>query len=125
MCWYRNNARTDRPQCIGDHEARCAPETLTATAHFYQWTRLVADFATILDKPDDAKFSEPATIRVRSSGNLSTVESREGRQGEQVFGLYHDLIPTSDLRRARDSQNDLSKDGALRRHFRTKYLLRF
>ncbi len=118
------------PQCIGDHEAlEKAPETLTATAHFYQWTRLIAEFATILGKPDDArKFGELAdAIRLAFQERfVRDGKVGEGRQGEQVFGLYHDLIPAHDRAAALAilTSDLVAKDGALTTGiFGTKYLL--
>ncbi|MHB8862918.1 MAG: family 78 glycoside hydrolase catalytic domain [Pirellulaceae bacterium] len=118
------------PQCIGDHEAlEKAPENLTATAHFHQWARLVAEFAAILGKSDDArKFGDLAdAIRVAFQQRfVRGGKVGEGRQGEQVFGLYHDLIPAADRGEALAIlQSDLAaKDGALTTGiFGTKYLL--
>ena len=118
------------PQCIGDHEAlEKAPETLTATAHFYQWTRLVAEFATILDKPEDAQIRRTGQRhprRVPAARFVRSGKVGEGRQGEQVFGLYHDLIPAADRQAALTIlRSDLqAKQGALSTGiFGTKYLL--
>ena len=98
------------PQCIGDHEAlETASVTLTATAHFYQWTRLVAEFATILGKTDDARRHGELADAIRCAFQRRFVHGGkvgQGRQGEQVFGLYHDLIPEADRRRR---AGDLSK----------------
>ncbi len=118
------------PQCIGDHEAlEKAPETITATAHFYQWARLVAQFATILDKPEDArKFSDLADA-IRAAFQRRFVHGGkvgEGKQDEQAFGLYHHLIAPEE----RDSalailkSNLQAKNHALTTGiFGTKYML--
>jgi len=118
------------PRCIGDHEAlEKAPETLTATAHFYQWARLVADFATILGKPEEAKKFGALADDIRSAFQKKFVAGGkvgQGRQGEQAFGLYHQLIPEADRPAALEI---LRKDieahgGALTTGiFGTKYLL--
>jgi len=118
------------PQCIGDHEAlEKAPESLTATAHFYQWTRLVARFATILDKQDDAHEFDVLADQIRSAFQQQFVREGkvgDGRQGEQVFGLYHDLIPAADRAAAIEilKSDVAAHDGALTTGiFGTKYLL--
>ncbi len=118
------------PQCIGDHEAlEKAPETLTATAHFYQWTRLVAQFAAILDKPADArKFSELAdAIRIAFQRRfVQGGKVGEGKQDEQAFGLYHDLIPPADRASALAILKDnlAAQEGGLTTGiFGTKYML--
>ena len=90
---------------------------------------MVAEFATILGKPEDArKFGELAdAIRVAFQRRfVHGGKVGEGRQGEQVFGLYHDLIPASDRAAALAIlKSDLAaKDGALTTGiFGTKYLL--
>jgi alpha-L-rhamnosidase len=118
------------PQCIGDHEALDkAPETLTATAHFYQWTSLVAQFATILNKSEDAReFSELANA-IRKAFQRRFVQAGkvgEGRQDEQAFGLYHNLIEPDDRAKAMAilKANLAAKEGGLTTGiFGTKYML--
>jgi len=118
------------PQCIGDHEAlEKAPETLTGTAHFYQWSRLVAEFAAILGKPDDARQFDELAEAIREAFQRQFVRAGkvgEGRQGEQLFGLYHDLIPAADRPAALAMLQDnlAAHDGALTTGiYGTKYLL--
>lgn len=118
------------PQCIGDHEAlEKASESLTATAHFYQWARLVARFAAILDEQDDAHEFDALADQIRAAFQQQFVREGkvgDGRQGEQVFGLYHDLIPAADRAAALEIlRNDVAAhDGALTTGiFGTKYLL--
>ncbi len=118
------------PQCIGDHEAlEKAPEALTATAHFHQWARLVAEFATILGKAEDARTYGALADAIRDAFRARFVvggKGGKGGQGEQVFGLYHGLIPEADRAAALDilKQNLAARDGALSTGiFGTKYLL--
>jgi len=118
------------PQCIGDHEAlEKAPTDLTATAHFCQWARLVSDFAAILGKTEDAEKYGVLAGEIRAAFQKKFVvggKVGQGRQGEQVFGLYHRLIPAADRAAALEI---LKKDieahgGALTTGiFGTKYLL--
>jgi len=118
------------PRCIGDHEAlEKAPAALTATAHFHQWTRLVADFASILGKTADAQRYERLADAIRRRFQARFVVAGkvgQGRQGEQVFGLYHRLIPQADRAAALAilKQNIEARKGALTTGiFSTKYLL--
>ncbi len=118
------------PHCIGDHEAlEKAPGPLTATAHFHQWARLMAEMAAILGKAEDAgayaRLADDiaAAFRARfvTAGRVG-----QGRQGEQAFGLYHRLVPDADRPAALEIlRKDIeAKGGALSTGiFGTKYLL--
>ena len=117
------------PHCIGDHEAlEKAPETMTATAHFHQWARLVADFATVLGKTGDAEKYGRLADAIRAAFQARFVVAGkvgQGRQDEQVFGLYHRLIPETDrpVALAILRKNIEDKGGALSTGiFGTKYL---
>jgi len=118
------------PQCIGDHEAlEKAPETLTATAHYYQWARLVSQFAAILGKGADARTYGALADEIRAAFQKKFVvggKVGQGRQGEQAFGLYHRLVPEADraaalelLRRDIEAHGGALTTGI----FGTKYLL--
>ena len=118
------------PQCIGDHEALDkAAENLTGTAHFYQWASLVAEFATVLGKPEEARKYNQLAATIRNAFQARFVKDGkvgQGRQGDQVFGLYHRLIPESDRPAALEllKHNLAAKDGALSTGiYGTKYLL--
>jgi alpha-L-rhamnosidase len=118
------------PQCIGDHEALDkAAETLTGTAHFYQWASLVGEFATVLGKPEEARKYNQLAAAIRTAFQARFVKDGkvgQGRQGDQVFGLYHRLIPESDRPAALDllKQDLAAKNGALSTGiYGTKYLL--
>ncbi len=118
------------PHCIGDHEALDkAPGTLTATAHFHQWARLTAEIAALLGKTDDAEKYNRLADSIRAAFQARFVVAGkvgQGRQDEQLFGLYHQLIPDADRPAAlaflKKSIED--KGGALTTGiFGTKYLL--
>ena len=87
-------------KCIGDHEALDkAPEALTATAHFYQWAKLVAEFAAIIGKNGDADKYNALADDIRTAFRKRFIVGGrvgKGGQGEQLFGLYHRLIPEAD-----------------------------
>jgi len=118
------------PRCIGDHEAlEKAPEALTATAHFHQWARLTADIATVLGKTGDAEKYGRLANAIRSAFQARFVVAGrvgQGRQDEQLFGLYHHLIPEADrpaalalLRKNLEDHGGTLSTGI----FGTKYLL--
>ncbi len=118
------------PQCIGDHEAlEKAPESLTATAHFYQWASLISRFAAILGKEEDSKKYDALAGEIRAAFQKKFVvggKVGQGRQGEQVFGLYHRLIPEANRAAALEIlRKDIAGHGnALTTGiFGTKYLL--
>jgi len=118
------------PRCIGDHEAlEKAPEPLTATAHFYQWARLVSEFASILGKAEDAKKYGALADEIRAAFQKRFVAGGkvgQGLQGEQAFGLYHRLIPEADRAAALDIlRKDIEAKGMSLTTgiFGTKYLL--
>ena len=118
------------PQCIGDHEALDkAPEALTATAHFYQWSRLVAEFAAVLGKAEDAKKYNALADEIRAAFQKKFVvggKVGQGRQDEQAFGLYHRLIPEADRAAALEilKKDIAAHGGALTTGiFGTKYML--
>jgi alpha-L-rhamnosidase len=94
------------PRCIGDHEAlEKAPEPLTATAHFHEWARLVAEFATMLGRTDDARRYAALADDIRTAFQRRFVVAGkvgQGRQGEQAFGLHHRLVPDAERAAALD-----------------------
>ncbi len=118
------------PKCIGDHEAiKKASTSLTGTAHFYQWTRLVAGFAETLGNSSDAEKYSQLADDIRAAFQARFVKAGkvgQGLQGEQLFGLYHDLIPKSEramalaiLKKSIESVGGALTTGI----FSTKYLL--
>ena len=118
------------PHCIGDHEAlEKAAGTLTATAHFHQWARLTAEIAATLDKKADAEKYHRLADSIRAAFQAKFVVAGkvgQGRQDEQLFGLYHHLIPDADRPAALAllKQNISEKGNALTTGiFGTKYLL--
>ena len=118
------------PQCIGDHEAlKKASTSLTGTAHFYQWARLVAGFAETLGLSNDAEKYNQLADDILAAFQTHFVKAGkvgQGLQGGQLFGLYHDLIPESERAAALGilKKNIESRGGALTTGiFSTKYLL--
>jgi len=85
--------------CNGDHEAvegEKPDKKLTVMAHFHQFAKLTERFARVLGKTDDVKKWQALAERIRAQFQKSyIVEGKvaQGRQSEQVFGLYHQLIP--------------------------------
>jgi alpha-L-rhamnosidase len=83
-------------QCIGDHEALEKPSTsLTGTAHYYQFALLMNRFATLLNKPEDAARWKMLAGNIRTAFQAKFVQGAvvgKGRQADQAFGLYHNLI---------------------------------
>jgi alpha-L-rhamnosidase len=83
-------------ECIGDHEALEKPSTsLTATAHYYQFALLMNRFATLLNMPEDAARWKTLAGNIRNAFQAKFVQGAvvgKGRQADQAFGLYHNLI---------------------------------
>ncbi len=82
--------------CIGDHEALDKPSTsLTGTAHYYQFAMLMNRFAIVLDKAEDAARWKTLTGNIRTAFQTKFVQEGKvgkGGQGDQAFGLYHNLV---------------------------------
>jgi alpha-L-rhamnosidase len=82
--------------CIGDHEALDKPSTsLTATAHYYQFATLMNRFATVLGKAEDAARWKTLAGNIRSAFQAKFIQDGKvgkGGQGDQAFGLYHNLV---------------------------------
>jgi alpha-L-rhamnosidase len=84
--------------CIGDHEALDKPSTsLTATAHYYQFATLMNRFAAVLGKPEDAARWKTLAGNIRTAFQTKFIQEGKvgkGGQGDQAFGLYHNLVAT-------------------------------
>ena len=82
--------------CIGDHEALDKPSTsLTATAHYYQFATLMNRFATVLGKAEDAASWKTLATNIRTAFQAKFIQGGKvgkGGQGDQAFGLRHNLV---------------------------------
>jgi alpha-L-rhamnosidase len=82
--------------CIGDHEALDKPSTsLTGTAHYYQFAMLMNRFAIVLGKPEDAARWKTLAGNIRMAFQAKFIQEGKvgkGGQGDQAFGLYHNLV---------------------------------
>ena len=119
--------------CIGDHEAlEKADQTMTAQCHYHQFLKLTAKFARLLDATSDAERFE-ATARELESVFASAARYvpakgfvGNGRQSDECFALYHEMLPKDDLEAAYAIlRNDvIAHDYALSTGiFSTQYLL--
>lgn len=89
------------PKCIGDHEAlERAPDTVTATAHWYEFVRLTAKFAAMLGKDEDAKKYTALAEKVRGAFAAAFVKDGKvanGTQSAQSIALYLGLVPADQI----------------------------
>ena len=94
----------DIPPCLGDWIAeQKADERLTALAHWHEFLSKTARFAAILGKSDDAERLNGHAAHVKrlfrkryipdDVGYAGPGRIHTGKQGEQLFALYHDLVP--------------------------------
>ena len=85
------------PQCIGDHEAlQRAPDGVTATAHWYRFVSLTADFAKRLGRTDDEKEFMALAEKIKAAFAAKYVKDgivANGTQSAQAIGLYLGLVP--------------------------------
>lgn len=102
--------------CNGDHEAvegEKPDKKLTVMAHFHQFAKLAERFAQALGKPEDAKKWKALAERIRALfQTIYIVDGKvaQGRQAEQIFGLYHRLIPDGQVAAAeRILRDDLAE----------------
>ena len=94
----------ETPRCIGDHEAiDKADQQTTAMCHYHQFLKLTAKFARRLGETSDAvRYEATAKALERIFAERSRyVPARgfvgNGRQGEEVFAIYHGMLPPTDL----------------------------
>ena len=125
----------DIPKCLGDWipavESEKADEKMSALAHWYQFVTLTEKCARLLGKNDDAEAYGLLSNRIAEHYRERFVRSGvvcRGRQGDQLFALYHGLLAESDksLAYAR-LKADITKRGnsLTTGMFATKYLLEF
>jgi alpha-L-rhamnosidase len=86
-------------ECIGDHET-LDPKSiaLTSTAFYYHQAMLVARFATLLGRADDARQYRELAGRIRQAFLAKFFHADTGRfdigtQACQSFALHYDLVP--------------------------------
>ena len=99
----------DIPECLGDWlalDGEKADAELTGLAHWHQFVALTAKFARLLGKDDDARrldaLSRVIAAKFRASYLHDGGVVGSGRQGEQLFALYHGLVDGADADRAYD-----------------------
>jgi alpha-L-rhamnosidase len=88
--------------CINDHESleeRIPP--LFATAHYYHHVILLAEFAQLLNKKEDAKKYSQLANEIRQAFMQGFVTSGIGEVGNhtqaaQAFGLFYDFLPENE-----------------------------
>lgn len=84
--------------CIGDHETLdVRPNSLTATAHYYNHVKLLAEFAELLDKDEDKAEYDKLAEDIKNSF-INKFYKGDGiydifNQTTQAFALGYDLIP--------------------------------
>jgi alpha-L-rhamnosidase len=95
-------------KCIGDHETlETKLVALTSTAFYYDQAVMVAKFAELLGKQDDAKQYHELAEQIRAAFIAKFFKSDEGRfsngsQACQACALHFDLLPP-------DRRNDVIK----------------
>lgn len=94
----------DIPECLGDWvpavESEKADTKMSALAHWHQFVALTAKFARLIGKESDA------TAYGRLAEEIATCYRRryvrngivcKGSQGDQLFALYHGLLPEGEI----------------------------
>jgi len=89
-------------KCIGDHESiDPKPIALSATAFYYHHVIILAEFASLLDKKEDATYYQnladdikEAFIKTFLKPGTGVFDS--GTQAAQLIALYYDLVPESE-----------------------------
>lgn len=125
--------QNDIPACLGDWipavEEEKADAAMSALAHWHQFVRLTEKFARLLGKPDDAGRLAALSGRIAERFRRLYVKAGvvcRGSQGDQLFGLYHGLVPEGEVGAA---YARLTSDIVRRGHalttgiFATKYML--
>jgi alpha-L-rhamnosidase len=86
-------------ECLGDHESLDPkPIALTSTAFYYHQATLLARFAKLLGKDDDARSYRELATRIREAFISKLFHAETGRfdagsQACQAFALHYDLVP--------------------------------
>ena len=94
----------DIPECLGDWIALTgekADARLTGLAHWHQFVTLTAKFARLLGKADDAARLDALAGTIAAKFRADFVRKDgvvgSGKQGEQLFALYHGLLEARDV----------------------------
>jgi alpha-L-rhamnosidase len=98
--FLRTKAKDDIfTECIGDHESLDPkPTALTSTAFYYYEAKLVARFAKLLGRADDARRYEELAGCIRKAFIARFFHAETGRcdagtQACQAFALHYHLVP--------------------------------
>jgi alpha-L-rhamnosidase len=94
--------------CIGDHESiDKKPIALSATAFYYHHVIILAEFAQLLSKKEDATKYQQLADDIKSSFVKTFLKPGtgvfdSGTQAAQLISLYYDLVPESEQAAAFD-----------------------
>jgi alpha-L-rhamnosidase len=94
---------------LSDHESLDAkPEKLTASAFYYYHIKLIAEFAAILSKTDDAVKYDALAQEIKKAivadmFDVATGTFDNATQSAQVFGLWFDFVDGKDREVAFDA----------------------
>jgi alpha-L-rhamnosidase len=95
-------------KCISDHESiDKKPVALSATAFYYHHVKILAEFASVLNKNDDAitymkLADEIKAAFVKTFLKPGTGVFDSGTQAAQLISLYYDLVPENEKAKAVD-----------------------
>lgn len=125
----------DIPECLGDWialDGEKADGCLTGLAHWHQFVRLTGRFARLIGKMEDAARLDDLVKKIAEKFRKLYLHPGgvvgSGRQGEQLFALYHGLIEGSDSEHAYDLlKSEIRKCGCSHTTgmFATKYLFEY
>jgi len=96
------------PNCIGDHESiDKKPIALSATAFYYHHVIILAEFANILNKKEDAETYRKLATEIREAFikkflRPGTGVFDSGTQAAQLISLYYKLVPENEKTAAVD-----------------------
>lgn len=95
-------------KCIGDHESIDKKTiALSATAFYYHHVIILAEFAKVLNKKEDASNYQKLAVEIRDAFvktflNPGTGVFDTGTQAAQLISLYYDLVPEKEKAAAID-----------------------
>ena len=99
--------QNDIPKCLGDWIPAVGSEkadaTMSALAHWHQFVLLTAKFARLLGREGEAaeyvRLADAIATRYRQAYVRDGIVCK-GSQGDQLFALYHGLLPEEETPRA-------------------------